>query len=231
MSRFSIMPSQAILDKRLSPRDLSVLAAIGTYTDRVGWCFPSQTTLGVMLGISRQAIQKSIRALVDCHYLQVAQRYEGTRQTSNLMRVLFDSITEVDQIRLVAPPATSEVAPPATPEVALTSHLTSQLTIKRGQQADRFEEWWKEYPKKTKKKEAFRVWGTAKLDLLCDRLLEDVRRRMVSDDRWKRGFIPDPTTYLRGERWNDEIVKPAGQVTTPKPAAHVLYEEPQWMKK
>lgn len=100
-----------------------------------------------------------------------------------------------------------------------------------GQQADRFEEWWKEYPKKTKKKEALRVWRKAKLDLLCDRLLEDVRRRMVSDDRWKRGFIPDPTTYLRGERWNDEIVKPAGQVTTPKPAAHVLYEEPQWMKK
>lgn len=218
MSRLSIVPAQAVCDKRLSPRDITVLAAICIHTDRAGWCYPSQTTLGKILGVSRQAVQKSIKHLQECGYVQTIIRYDTVKnaQITNLTRVLLDAIIDAQFLRVdkdpatseVAPPATPEVAPPATSEVAQTSHLTTQLTIKTiGQQADRFPEFWQAYPKKVKKKEAHKVWKSKRLDAHADRLIEDVGDRLNEDGRWIGGFVPDPPTYLRGERWNDEFTE------------------------
>lgn len=77
-----------------------------------------------------------------------------------------------------------------------------------GQQADRdsgFDQFWMLYPKHVKRKEAKKVWQAKKLDALLQTLLADIRERSAFDRRWKEGFIPDPPTYLRGERWQDEI--------------------------
>jgi hypothetical protein len=91
-------------------------------------------------------------------------------------------------------------------------HTIPSLTIpsvtQTGRQADRFVDWWKVYPKKVKKPEARKVWKAKGLDIKADELIEDVRARLKEDDRWRRGYIPDPTTYLRGERWSDEISAP-----------------------
>lgn len=61
------------------------------------------------------------------------------------------------------------------------------------------------YPKKVKKREAEKVWKSKKLDRMTEHIVADVEARLASDSRWKRGYIPDPPTYLRGERWNDEL--------------------------
>lgn len=69
-----------------------------------------------------------------------------------------------------------------------------------------FDRWWSEYPRKVKKKTALEIWRRKKPD--PDILIADVQNRLAKDARWKRGFVPDPTTYLTGERWNDEIETP-----------------------
>lgn len=66
-----------------------------------------------------------------------------------------------------------------------------------------FENWWKGYPKKVKKKSARVLWMSKQPDV--DVLIADVANRIANDDQWRRGFIPHPTTYLSQERWNDEI--------------------------
>lgn|SRR5574337_846956 len=77
-----------------------------------------------------------------------------------------------------------------------------------GQQADHdsgFDQFWMLYPKHVKRKEAKKVWQAKKLDALLQTILTDIRERSAFDRRWKESFIPDPPTYLRGERWQDEI--------------------------
>lgn len=76
-----------------------------------------------------------------------------------------------------------------------------------GQQADHFGVFFSKYPKKVKKKPAKEIWKRKRLDELSDVILDDIAMRLSSDRRWKDGFIPDPTTYLNQERWNDEIDK------------------------
>lgn len=87
----------------------------------------------------------------------------------------------------------------------LDSDLAHTQTERHGQQADRFMEFWRAYPRKVKKKQASVKWKAKKLDAIADRILEDIAIRGKEDGRWLGGYIPDPTTYLTGERWNDEI--------------------------
>jgi len=71
--------------------------------------------------------------------------------------------------------------------------------------ASRFEEFWAAYPKKAERKKAASAWKRRNLDRLADRIIEDVQRRQVMDRHWLDGFIPNPTTYLNGDRWEDEM--------------------------
>ncbi|RMD64885.1 helix-turn-helix domain-containing protein [Candidatus Parcubacteria bacterium] len=144
MSRYATIQAVAFRDARLKPRDITVLGCLGIYTDENGYCHPSLATIGRMLGISRQAVQKSVRHLEECGYLTRQERFETyggyKRQATNLYHVNADYVPPESAMRslekedekedevstggctppqpVVAPPATPEVAPPATPEVA-----------------------------------------------------------------------------------------------------------------
>ena len=77
---------------------------------------------------------------------------------------------------------------------------------------DRFEDWWTAYPpgRKVKKKQTRDIWKRKRLDKIADQLIADVIHRASNDAQWLRGsrFVPHPTTYLNGERWNDETEAP-----------------------
>ena len=74
--------------------------------------------------------------------------------------------------------------------------------------SEAFKRWWAAYPKKVKKKNARDVWRRKRLDARADALIADVQRRIEGDRRWLDGYVPDPTTYLNQERWNDELQAP-----------------------
>lgn len=66
-----------------------------------------------------------------------------------------------------------------------------------------FDRWWESYPNKVAKKPAAAIWKRIKPDI--EVLIPDVEERLARDSKWKAGYIPNPTTYLNQERWNDEI--------------------------
>jgi len=69
-----------------------------------------------------------------------------------------------------------------------------------------FDRFWKTYPRHEKKKNAREIWKRKKLDQLAEQITADVTKRISEHGAWLDGFIPHATTYLNGERWNDEIV-------------------------
>ena len=71
--------------------------------------------------------------------------------------------------------------------------------------ASRFHDFWDAYPLKKNKKKAQATWKSRKLDAIADTLIADIKNRQANDRQWKEGFIPLPTTYLNGDRWEDEI--------------------------
>jgi hypothetical protein len=67
-----------------------------------------------------------------------------------------------------------------------------------------FNDFWILYPKKADKKKAEIIWKKLSYEMQ-QKILIDVPLRK-DGKQWKEGFIPNPTTYLNGERWNDEII-------------------------
>lgn len=92
-ARYSILPARAVFDTRLSLYDKVVLAALGSYTDGDGWCFPHQKTLAERLGIARSTICASIKKLSskEVGYLEVrARTASGRGKIGNEYRVKTD---------------------------------------------------------------------------------------------------------------------------------------------
>ena len=69
-----------------------------------------------------------------------------------------------------------------------------------------FEQFWQAYPKKVKKKRAQELYlkVTSANQATDDQILKGLSAYLQSREV-KSGYISDPTTWLNGERWNDEI--------------------------
>ena len=79
----------------------------------------------------------------------------------------------------------------------------------------KFEKFWEAYPKKIAKKAVLQKWKNLKVN---DALFESIMKGL---EAWKRSqqwmkdggqYIPNPTTFLNQERWNDEITEGVGNV-------------------
>jgi hypothetical protein len=69
-----------------------------------------------------------------------------------------------------------------------------------------FSKFWDAYPKKTGKKYAMKVWKKNRLYKNADNIIADIYNRR--EKNWKgksKQYLPDPSTYLNGERWEDEL--------------------------
>lgn len=66
-----------------------------------------------------------------------------------------------------------------------------------------FEKFWNEYPNKKDKKKAQLKFN--KLSGEKRKLAIEWIAKLRNSEQWRKWFIPLPTTYLNGERWEDEV--------------------------
>jgi len=72
---------------------------------------------------------------------------------------------------------------------------------------DRFEDFWKAWPKSERKQDKAKCadkWKTQKLDQLADRILADIETKKRTQ-KWQGGFIEAPEVYLNNKRWEDGV--------------------------
>jgi len=75
--------------------------------------------------------------------------------------------------------------------------------------SDRFDLFWNSYPEKVGKGDARKAFLKLKPSQeLTERMIRAVEAAKQSD-KWQRGFVPNPSTWLNQERWEDEPMPPA----------------------
>ena len=75
---------------------------------------------------------------------------------------------------------------------------------------ERFDRFWDVYPRHEKKKDARKAFGTLNVtDELLEQMLDAVRRQKASKQWQDAQYIPQPTTWLHGRRWEDEDIPQA----------------------
>ena len=89
---------------------------------------------------------------------------------------------------------------------------------------DGFNRWWAMYPLKKGKVDAHKAWmkrtskmGESHMKMFAAMLVTDAEERIKKDAAWSdKKFIPHPATYIRGEKWHDDIT-PIETKPEPKP--------------
>lgn len=246
--RFSIIPADAVLDKRIEPRDLQVLCVFGKHTDRRGWCRRSQVTMAREIGCARSTVQASIERLVLAGWLEKRPMTEvhtkGVRGSAHEYRVVLDVPDSTQDVVFhpadrSAPPAAPVSAPPADPRIGtyVNVPLSTTPSLTSGARAS-FDDVWDAFPKRpmTNRSEAARAFN--KLDAeVTHRLLVAAKRfaQWHVEDSEARGvdpslqleFRPGLGKWIRTEAWIGALSIALKSDPVPPAADGLIYLKPE----
>lgn len=149
---------------------------------------------------------------------EARREWERVRKRKARAKAKEDDVPDSPQMSHTVPPscptmsaqAEAESEAEAEAEEERSSFLASSDSLKRAldQRAlngAHFARFWSSYPKRIGKKACKAKWKLRKLDGMADAIIADIEKRMTDDRGWRAGFIPNPLTYLNGDRWEDEI--------------------------
>lgn len=93
--RASIIPIRAVTDRKLHEAGLRLLLAICSYTNRAGITWVGQAQLAKQLNVSKQAVSKQFKSLVEFGYIEVMRKgFKG--YANQTMRVIFDPTIDAE---------------------------------------------------------------------------------------------------------------------------------------
>jgi hypothetical protein len=113
----------------------------------------------------------------------------------------------VDEIKQIEAPEwlkrrRKEVCTVNVPKTAL--RLGKDRLGKDSKHMSLFEDFWNLYPKKTSKKLCESLWSKKNLDKDFDDIKPFIEKAKETD-RWKKGFVKNPETFIRQECWKDDL--------------------------
>ncbi len=86
---YSVVPIRAASDKRLRATAWRVLVSVCSYANRAGLCWPGYENLAATHGVTRQAVGRQIKKLIQYGYLQKVKNHSWGR-TAQILRVIYD---------------------------------------------------------------------------------------------------------------------------------------------
>lgn len=109
--KVAIVPIRAVTDRRLHEAGLRLLMTICSYSNRAGITWVGGARLAKDLGITKQAISKQFKSLVELGYIEVMRK--GWRGHQNqTMRVIFDPTIDAETAIAVTS-RTEDTRPPS----------------------------------------------------------------------------------------------------------------------
>lgn len=211
----------------LKPCPKSVLVALANRADEDGYCWPGIGDLQLRTGWGVRSIQTALHELEASGMVRISHRFlaSGT-QTSNLYQLVMTTISSgegagraggrVQDVRGEgagrAPKSSSEQSSEQSGEQSPIAPTGGACGVVLSRQDREFAQFWEAYPEKTGKKAAYRAWMKATDRPPVRDIIQAIDQAKKSE-RWQKGFVPNPATWLNQGRWADVITLP----TIPKP--------------
>jgi DNA-binding MarR family transcriptional regulator len=87
--RWAKLAARAVADPNLKARTVRVLTAIGIHADRDGTAWPSQETLGTIVGVRRETVCRDVKQLLQSGYLDRYRKPTTRGRFRNVYRLLY----------------------------------------------------------------------------------------------------------------------------------------------
>ena len=181
-----------------TPTTKLVLLTLANYCDEKHSCYPSESHIASICGISDRQVRRCISALESGGKLRSEARIGPKGQTSNRYHLSVDTHVHPGPDITVLPSPDTSVQPPRTPASTNTKEDTKELYT------EAFIAWWKVYPRKVGKFNAAKSYSKAVKDISHKRLLEATMRFSVINAQTEMRYIPHAATWLNQKRYADE---------------------------
>lgn len=232
LPRYGRTPRELLRDPNMSDRAVRLYALLDDYAGVDGRAFPSRATLASACGCSVPSIARDLAQLVKTGWIVATQRFDATgRQTSTLYALTAGPASLVTRRGVTgdtggAAPVIHEGEPREEQPPSPPKGGRDRREAQDGDPA--WESFWSAYPRKTGKGHARKAFPAA-----LDKVDGDVTvlvsaalafTRTISEIR----FAPHPATWLRAERWLDDLSSLGGQAPgshTPDPNRRVNWRK------
>lgn len=205
---------KAMKTKVGNPLRKLVLIKLADNANDLGEAWPSYQHIADQCEIDRSTVRRHIKALEAQGLLRIEHRDGPKGNSSNLYLLTLSGVGPKSP-----PPVGTESTGGGTPptggvgtESTRTSHsfepVIEPKPMGEFDPLEGFALFWKLYPRKVQKAKAQAAWE--KLDVTPEMLsvITASLARQVSSIDWLKSngqFIPHPTTWLHGKRWEDEL--------------------------
>lgn len=193
----------AVKQKTANSGQKLVLLMLADYANsETGQCNPSHNRLAERCCMSVASVKRHIDDLEQLGLLKKNNVFKDNIQKSNqyILGLPGSSICTTPQLTVSYPPAQDELQNLEVNQEENTNTLLSK----------RFEEFWKAYPRRTSKALAKKAFQKLKVDEeLFGKIMRAVVQQKKSEQWQNPKYIPHPTTWLNGERWDDELISVA----------------------
>lgn len=183
-----------------------LLMIIASYTNSDGVCYPSITSICERSELSRSTVIRTINWCVDNKYLLRSSGRTGVASTYQFTCLMENSMDDDQGSVTQTPQVISNVI-----DINSNSNTTWSVT-----QTLPFDAFWSAYPRKIAKGHARKAFDKACKIADPIAILTAVQKFADATQGTDKQFIPHPTTWLNGERWEDDIedVAPSNRTNT-----------------
>lgn len=201
-----------------------VYMSLCRHADKEDHCFPGIDLISEELAVSRPSVIKGIKKLEELNIIQVARtkRKNGRQMVNGYW--LVNKRHWKDRVNDVYSAGRVNVSTSA--ESTTVQNRVNDVDCKETQRqpntkrtipsspkvmeyASDFLGFWEKYPRKFGKGAAWKAWQKAKLPPIPE--LMEILESHTRSPQWLRDngqFIPYPSTWLNGRRWEDEVEEP-----------------------
>lgn len=232
-SGYGIIPKSVMQDINLNIGAKAVYAYFCSFTGAGDSCFPTRNKICSDLGVSKDTLSKHLKSLVESGYLVIEQAKDNGKFSHNIYTLpseIMPITKNTDTENFVSEDTVyentvSEIIghddlATKNNNIKINNNINNIYNINNNKIEKKenikekkelaFEEFWREYPKKQGKKDAQKAFSKLKLDKeLFEKIMQAIKTQKNNSDWVKENgkYIPLPATWIRGERWEDEIIQ------------------------
>ena len=232
--------SYTLISNRLAREPGLSLQAKGIYifmrSHRSGWSMNVRSVADA-LGVSKGTVSKYINELIEFGYIQREQAQGDDGQFGDVRYLILsepctnspDTVNQ-DSTRpklpdTVLPDTVNQDTKEDYSFKKTKAEEDEKNTMRDSSSGSRFDEWWEHYPKKVAKGQARTAFKTALKKISFDDLVQATDVLARNSVNVEKRFIPNPATWLNGERWADEDIQSASAGGASKPDIRKMLDE------
>ena len=183
-----------------------LLMIIASYTNSDGVCYPSITSICERSELSRSTVIRTINWCVDNKYLLRSSGRTGVASTYQFT-CLMETDMDDDQGSVTQTPQVIS-------NIIKINDNNNNTTWSVTQTPPTFDAFWSAYPRKIAKGHARKAFEKACKLADPAEIIAAVGKFAYAMQDTEKQYIPHPTTWLNGERWEDDMDDVAPQAKT-----------------